>query len=261
MSRRFGIWRGALLLVSACAIASMAHADSGNTCSAAATEAILTQMQPLAPANRKVDASRMICKAWPGQTDTLLATVPLMQELDVVDDNTGDLEILVLDQPTLQVRQRLLLPDQMSDDAVRIDQLIFDTAPYQLAAGVRAFGLRIQRIGSSRVNPYGETELQLFVIRHGQLARILDGLLTSQDGGEWDGDCTGNFHSTSRSLSMQAAVHHGYRDITVNSSSTSSNSSLDSHGDCTSGPETLSHDRQQLQYNGTHYVVPAALKL
>ncbi|MEO9078706.1 MAG: hypothetical protein ABI268_05280, partial [Rhodanobacter sp.] len=109
-----------LLLASCAGLATAAHADSGSDCGAA-TRAIVAEIGAATPPHRQVDTSRMICKVWPGQADTLLAAVPLMQQLGA-DDNTGDLEILVLDRRTSRVRQRLLLPNVMSDDAVRIDR-------------------------------------------------------------------------------------------------------------------------------------------
>jgi hypothetical protein len=92
----------------------------------------------------------------------------------------------------------------MSDDALPLD-----TARYQLAPGVRAIGPRIHCTGSSRVNRFSETARRLFVARDASVVRVLDGLVTAQDGGESDGECAGDFTSTSRTLSMDAPVHHG----------------------------------------------------
>ncbi|HWU75669.1 MAG TPA: hypothetical protein VN043_04140 [Rhodanobacter sp.] len=258
MCTRAGIRLAALLLAATCGIATLAHADTGDGCGAA-TRAIVAQLKPVAPPARKIDVSRMVCKAWPGKADTLLAAVPLMQQLDA-DDNTGDLEMLVLDRHTSRVRQRLLLPNLMSDGAVRIDRLTLDTARYQLAPATRAFALRIHRTGSSRVNPFSEMELQLFVVRDNQLVRVLDGLVTAQDGGEWDGECAGDFSSTSRTLSMDGQAHHGYHDITVNSRKEASSSTLDKQGNCVDGPRAVSSQQARLRFDGTRYEVPAPLK-
>lgn len=100
----------------------------------------------------------VICKIWPANPDLLLAAIPLMRDGPSRDfGHDGDLRILVLDRATLKVHEHLQLDGLMSDDAMRISDVSFDTARYDVAPGRRAFGLRISRTGSSRANPFSET--------------------------------------------------------------------------------------------------------
>lgn len=133
------------------------------------------------------------CKTWPAKPDLLLAAIPLMQDTPNQDDgHQGDLRILVLDRATLKIRHDLRLEGVMSDDAVRLSDVSFDTARYDVTAGRRAFGLRISRVGASRANPFGETSLRLFDIGPKGLAMVLDGLIVHRSGGEWDTNCAGS---------------------------------------------------------------------
>lgn len=61
-----------------------------------------------------------ICRIWPAHPELTLAAVPLMTQQYSDYDNVGDMELLVLDSTTLDVKQRLRLPERMSDDAIRI---------------------------------------------------------------------------------------------------------------------------------------------
>ncbi|MGE8590090.1 MAG: hypothetical protein ACN6OD_11955, partial [Alcaligenes sp.] len=134
------------------------------------------------------------CKAWPADPDLLLVAVPLMQDTpDPENGHVGDLDVLVLDKQTLQVRQRRRLVGLMSDDAVRIAGLAFDTARYDVAADRRAFGIRIEREGASRANPFDETSLRLFTVHENELRLVLDGMIVNHSSGVWDTTCAGEF--------------------------------------------------------------------
>ena len=67
-----------------------------------------------------------ICRIWPAHPELTLAAVPLMTQQYSDYDNVGDLELLVLDSTTLDVKHRLRLPERMSDDAIRITGLTLD---------------------------------------------------------------------------------------------------------------------------------------
>ena len=71
--------------------------------------------------------------------------MPLIDSAQSIDgQHIGDVELLVVDRKSLQVRQRLLQPGLMDDDAIAIRGIEFDTGRYGLAPGVTAFGLRIE---------------------------------------------------------------------------------------------------------------------
>lgn len=83
----------------------------------------------------------LVCKIWPAHDDLLLVSVPLIDSAQSSDgQHVGDIELLVLDGKSLQVRQRLLQPGLMNDDAIAIRKIAFDTGRYRLAPDVTAFG-------------------------------------------------------------------------------------------------------------------------
>lgn len=206
------------------------------------------------------DASpqRAICRVWPARPELTLAAVPLMSDEQTDYDHTGDLELLVLDSATLAVRQRLHLPNRMSDDAFRITRLTLDTARWKVAPDQIAFGLHIVRDGSSRVNPFREDALSLYVIENNQLRTLLPGIILEDNSGEWDGMCAGEFNDIKRTLAIGASSHKGYADIRVSEKSVASTAYIDANGECTA-KDKPGKASWTLHYDGNQYVVPKSL--
>lgn len=204
------------------------------------------------------DPHAMVCKTWPAQPQWLLVAVPLITQTGD-DENTGDLELLVLDKASLKVQQRQKLAGRMSDDAIQIHSVELDTARYQLAPDIVAFGLRLTLANNSRANPFEEADLWLYAIDHGQLRPVLDGIVTHSNGGEWDTLCAGTFQGADRTLAMDSAVHNGYADIRVTEKSSSDVSVVGKDGQCDSKTDN-SKQTYRLSYDGKRYQVPKVLR-
>jgi hypothetical protein len=200
------------------------------------------------------------CKAWPADPDVLLVAVPLMQDTpDPENGHVGDLDVLVLDKQTLQVRQRRRLVGLMSDDAVRIAGLAFDTARYDVAADRRAFGIRIEREGASRANPFDETSLRLFTVHENELRLVLDGMIVNHSSGVWDTTCAGEFSESAVSLAMGNAQRRGYRDLIATESHSTSRAAVQ-QGGCVEKTVKQGKTRHTLSFDGKRYRIPKALR-
>jgi hypothetical protein len=175
------------------------------------------------------------------------------------DGNEGDIEILVVDSDSLKPRARLRLPNLLTDDAVFVSSVAFDTARYHLSHSETAFGLRIARRGSSGPNPFGETTLWLFVIDDNGLRPVLDNLVVADGQGEWDTNCAGEFQATERTLAMGRRVPGRYSDILVTEKMTKTISTLAPDGTCVDDKSTVASERR-LRFQGTAYSIPADLK-
>jgi hypothetical protein len=203
----------------------------------------------------------LVCKIWPAHDDLLLVAVPLIDSAKSSDDgHVGDIELLVVDRKSLRVRQRLLQPGLMTDDAIAIRKVEFDTGRYRLAPDVTAFGLRIEMANHSQPNPFSETDLRLYALADDALRMVLDGLVVADHGGEGDTNCAGSFHSSQVSLAMSAASHHGYHDITVVERADTDEPSPDKNGECQSHPGKSVKRTYRLRYDGSRYLVPTTLK-
>ena len=207
------------------------------------------------------DTPGPVCKIWPAHDDLLLVAVPLIDSAKSGDgQHVGDIELLVVDRKSLQLRQRLLQPGLMSDDAIAIRKVEFDTGRYALAPAVTAFGLRIEMANNSLPNPFSETDLRLYALDGDALRVVLDGLIVAGNGGEGDTNCAGSFHSTQVSLAMSPKSYHGYHDITVVARTDTDEPSVDQNGECQSHPGKSVSQTYRLRYDGSRYPVPEALK-
>lgn len=201
----------------------------------------------------------VVCRTWPAHPELTLMAVPLMQQEDADAGNEGDLVLFVLDTANGGIRQRLRLPARMSDDAVRIRSVTFDTARYVVAPGQMAFGVRIVKEGDSRPNPFSETGLWLYTVQGNQLKPVLNGVVVETSGGEWDTNCAGTFEQTKRTLNMTSDTHNGYADIAVSETKSSSTNTVDKAGECQTHDAKPQRTTYRLAYDGKQYVVPKAL--
>lgn len=209
-------------------------------------------------ANAYDDAHAVICRVWPSRPELTLVAVPLMTRQSD-DGNEGDLELLVVNTSDSAVRQRLRLPHLMTDDALYISSIAFDTARYRLAPGKTAFGLRVSLQGSSRPNPFGETTLRLFRIDDTErLTPVLDNLIVSSNQGEWDTNCAGEFHTTERTLSMAPSAGNAVADIVVDETSTTTISTPGKDEACID-TKTAGSNSYRLLYEASAYRVPEGL--
>ncbi|MER8588383.1 hypothetical protein NKH19_24705 [Mesorhizobium sp. M1338] len=203
----------------------------------------------------------LVCKIWPAHDDLLLVAVPLIDSAQSRDDgHVGDIELLVVDRNSLQVRQRLLQPGLITDDAIAIRKIEFDTGRYRLAFDVSAFGLRIEMASHSQPNPFRETDLRLYALAGDALRVVLDGFVVAGFGGEGDTNCAGSFESSQVSLAMNPASHRGYHDITVAERADTDNPSVDENGECQSHPGKSVKRTYRLRYDGSRYQFPEGLK-
>ncbi|MER9133420.1 hypothetical protein [Mesorhizobium sp. M0768] len=203
----------------------------------------------------------LVCKIWPAHVDLLLVAVPLIDSANGDHLHVGDIELLVVDRNTRRVRQRLLQPGLMTDDAIVIEKVEFDTGRYALAPEVTAFGLRIALAHHSLTAPFAETDLRLYARTGDTLRMVLDGLVVAGSGGDSDGSCAGYFHSSQVSLAMSPASHQGYHDITAVEQTNTDSPSPDQNGECHSHPGKPVKRTNRLRYDGSRYAVPAALKV
>lgn len=199
----------------------------------------------------------MLCKTWPARPELTLVAVPLMHAPEQDGMNEGDLDMLVLDSETFDVKQRYRVEGLMADDAISIEELAFDTAFYQLAPGNVAFGLRKGTRGSSRPNPFSDTSLWLFAIEGQKLKPVVENLVVAKFRGEWDTNCNGEFEDLSRRLTM-ASSKAPIADITV-SDTLVHRLTEDVAGDCKRTEKTTAA-KHRLRFKDGAYVVPEALR-
>lgn len=198
-------------------------------------------------------AQYSVCKASPVDPNRTLAALAFVESGDEEDGATYGLEVLTAVGG--RVEQHVYESAAIESDAVRFEGLSLDTARYNLTPTLRAFGVRASYVGSSRVNPFSSTELSLYVLDGAKPRKVLNKLEVQRSGGEWDGNCQGEFYDTTSSLAIDKTLSHGYAGLAVTEKTVGSRSIAKSD-DCTSSDSKPVVKKYQVTYNGTHYVVP-----
>lgn len=223
------------------------------------TEHLQTWAQTLHP-ELKFDSQRAVCKVNPGDARQVLAALPFAVNVD--EDAQGDygLDVLVADADSGKVIAHSYQDAAIVSDAVQFTNLRLDTARYQLAPGLRAFGVRISHEGSSRVNPFSSETLSLYLYDGAKLRQVMSNLLVDLSGGEWEDNCAGEFNQTKRTLVVGKPGKEGFASLRVTEESTDSHS-VAKGDDCQETGGDTATSTYTLDYDGNQYPVPTGLSL
>lgn len=172
-------------------------------------------------------------------------------------DNEGhdyfvlDAYILVIDNVTGKIICKFIEPNAWTSDAVMLNSVSIDTGLYHLNTTTRAFGVRVDYNGSSRPNPFSETNLSLYVIDKNSLKQVLKNYSISRSGGEWDTNCAGEFEDRNSTFDIDKMQTNDYNNIIVKSTIVKS-ISTPTIDDCVS-KETTKKATSKLIFNGKEY--------
>lgn len=206
----------------------------------------------------RVDGEQSICKIWPARPQLTLLAVPLVREAQP-DQGQSDLEILVLDHARQDVVARLVEPNLLDWDAIYVDRLVLDTAPYRLRGDDLAFGVRINRRNGSWMNPFAETELALYELKAQGLRTLMGGLVVESFGGERDGDCTASFGEAKGVLIVTDKVgRDGYRDLIFRQTHTGRRMVV-ADGECQTIEADVRRGQFRIEYDEERYLLPIEL--
>lgn len=158
--------------------------------------------------------------------------------------------IVVFNTKTGKIKAKKSLIIQ--SDAIMFDGFTIDTAPYVIAKGKRAFGIRMSYHGMSRPNPYNSELISLFLEEKGQLVEVLKEYEIEIHQGEWDTNCEGEFNSEKKVLIIGTTQTNGYFDIIVNSKIGKETNYVDENEDCQSKSES-STKKYKLVYKNKVY--------
>lgn len=206
------------------------------------------------------------CKAWPARPEFTLLAVQLEGPGDSIEGvSRGDLEVLVISNGNDVVRYRHRESHVLDGDAIFVDRLALDTAPYRLAPGVIAFGVRIGRRNMSQPNPFYSSSLRLYSVDDakpgaGGLRLVLRDLEVDSSAGEWDMQCAGQHGEASRTLAIDPARrHHGMADLIVRGKSVETTSAWVGE-ECVDRKVEQAASPLRLEFDGQAYLVPEALQ-
>lgn len=220
------------------------------------TEHLQTWAKSLHP-DLEFDQEHAVCKVNPGDANQILAALPIVEKAEE-DAATYGLHVLVADAASGKILAHQYQSAAIESDAVWFAGMRLDTARYQIASGLRAFGVRIDHEGSSRYNPYGEETLSLFLYDGTQLREVMSKMVVERSNGEWNEKCVGYSTAVKRSLAIGKPGKEGFASLQLSEKTTDSR--YVANGDDCDQVEELSVEASfALEYSDGKYAVPARL--
>lgn len=197
-----------------------------------------------------------ICKAWPGNPARHIVALVRPQEGATDDAANYDLDVLIVKTKSGELLQHHMQKGAIASDAMHFDGIWLDTANYELAHGVRAFGVRTRHSHIGGTSSSDET-LSLYVPRGNELKPVLLDLSMSLSVSDRGGECN-EARETVRTLAIGSASSHGYLHLVVAEKNT--NQEIRTLKDSCEENVSQSSHRYVLQFDGTKYVAPKELQ-
>ncbi|WP_319381731.1 hypothetical protein [Thiomicrorhabdus sp.] len=207
----------------------------------------------LAPPSLKTDL--VVSKLNPETPNEVIVVIP-----EVVDEGEEYFElnshIVIADNRSGKVSHHFFESSQTNEwysDAIRLKEIILDMAPYRVTDDIRAFGVRVRYVGMSRVNHYENETLTLFIKSGDKLEKILDKYPVRNLNGEWDGECSGEFTETRKTLIMSKQQSKGFYNILLKNKIKITTDNVSDDGECNSNEKTETKT-SVLKFNGKKYL-------
>jgi hypothetical protein len=177
----------------------------------------------------------------------------------IVEEGEGyavfDSYILVIDSETGNILHKFHEKRAWFSDAERFESIQIDTAPYILAPGKRAFGIRTHFYGSSRPNPFSNEYISLFLPAGDGLDRVLDNFLVASSHGEWDTHCEGEFQSEKKTILISEKQTTNFYDLIIKSKIIS-RAQRKKGDECVGSEKVTAHSETKRFVNGKYMATP-----
>ena len=196
----------------------------------------------------------MVSKVRPNNSEETILVIP-----EIVEDDGSNFElnshILIVDTQTGDILHSYFESSKTNNwvsDAVSLEEISIDTAPYDLTENQRAFGIKVRYLGNARANPYKNETISLFVKSENSLKKVLNNYDMMDFGGDWDTVCHGQFIKEEKVLMLTENSTNGYVDISVKNTITETKKFEDENGDCDE-KVTISEQNQVLEFSNGRY--------
>lgn len=194
-------------------------------------------------------------KVLPNKTSNTLMVIPKYRVNET--DEYGhlflelDAYIIIADNNTGKILYKYVDENAWTSDAMVLSAISIDTGIYQLNPENRAFGIRVYYSGSSRPNPYNQTDLSLFIIQNNTIKRILKNYPVSEFHGEWDTNCAGEFEDINGVISIDKNKNNGFNNLIIKNK-IEQTKNIPTKDDCIE-KKTTKLSNIILKYNGKEY--------
>lgn len=234
-------------------------ADDLYACEAVDVNILANQVRP----GREVSDEYSKCKIRPSANDELV--VSLLFERDGLNlEKIFDVDLLIYSMSKKEIISHYRRDSMFRSAGSILDSVSIDTGLYNIARGMRAFGLRADYHTASGPSPTAQQVLQLFAVDGSRIKRVLEKVIMKTSHSEVDQSpgqerCEESSEEMISTISMSPKSTNGYFDMIVNQKLSEYKSKIRS-GRCV---EIKNNYRAAiiLKYDGNLYRVPAAMAM
>ena len=144
-----------------------------------------------------------------GYTVFAILEIAMIQEYEI----TYNCYVLIREDETGDIQSLYSEKDVFILNGLIMQSVIIDTAIYKISDEKRAIGIQVKATNHSRISPFLETTLSLFMLENNELICVLDKYPVGEYNGEWDDRCAGQFTDAKTVLIMSDKKSNGYYDI------------------------------------------------
>lgn len=153
---------------------------------------------------KDVLSDKICLKVIPNQKGKVIILLPVKKNIDPECDYCFDIDnnILVWNKSTKAIETKYTKKAEWTSDAMYLAELNIDTGLYYLNKNTRAFGIRYSYSGSSRVNPFGSSSINLYYFKNSQIIEVLNNFELEKCFGDSGGisGCKDAWFETSKSV-------------------------------------------------------------
>jgi hypothetical protein len=194
-------------------------------------------------------------KVLPFSTDKTFFVIPKYKtnEKDDYDHYFYEFDayLIIADNVNGKILNTFFEPNAWTSDAINIEGIDIDTGLYNLNKKTRAIGIRVNYSGSSRPNPYSQTDLSLFIPENNKLNRILKDFPISEFYGEWDLNCSGELTTTNSLIHIDSLKNNGFYNLIIKTK-TEKTIKTPINNDCIEKVNTY-QSTKKLKFDGKEY--------
>lgn len=211
------------------------------------------------------DLSFNACKVWPFDPSKTIVVLAHRQESNIAaqanqDNSDGiyDLTVLLVNSNSDEVINQLFQKSVFTSDAIRLNNIVIDTAAYNLGKNLRAFGVKAMFATVSSVGSWEHSQIALYVPQGNKFKVVLGRLVVTNKIYQQEDDCIEKLTDISRTLSIADTSNFGHADLLLKEMMVVDEGKREEN-DCKVSKK-ISSKNYALRFNGESYAVPGELQ-
>ncbi len=200
----------------------------------------------------EIDEDLYVQKILPYDKNSTVVVLPRMENSGDEEVTYYDAYIFIVDSLSGKIKNKYIEQSAWTSDALSLDSIYIDTAPYILNLNTMGFGVRVHYRGASTSAPFSRTNFSLFIQNGNTLKPVIKNFSIDEDRGSWDTRCKGEYSNTISKLSIDKDTTNGFNNIIVNTEIIETKSFMYKN-ECESIISSVNSVKKILKYNKKQY--------